>query len=154
MAQLLEVLKNSWGHSRMLERNGAILAKDQEPSRLHESGAPLRLLAKDMGIIAGAAEGLELDLEVASSATHALDAAMDKGLQEADQAVIFYLMQDGTIPAPRVIKPLVRSMPVIHKGHDFDKQLGLREEPKHSPFPGPKDQAPTEFSIPVHRWQR
>ena len=120
-------------------------------------------------------------MEVAGAAGHALNAAMDKGLSEADQAVIFYLMQDGTVPAPRVVKPLVRSMPAIPKapgasshtlrsrmttpglvlilvaraqGHDFDKALGLQDQPKHSPFPGPKDQPPSEFSIPAHRWQR
>jgi len=143
MTQLLSLLKESWGASKILERSGGKVAVAEAkglPSSLNMSGAPLRNLSKDINIVAGVLEGLELNLPSVKVSSNALDAAMDKGLDNADMAVLYYLLQDGTIPAPTEIKMPIRKEVV---------QLPL--QPAHSPFAGPLDKVPPS---PPHRWQR
>ena len=53
-ARLAEMLKNSWGNSRMLERNAPYIMKRQ----FGPSGTPLRHMVKDMAILVQLAKEL------------------------------------------------------------------------------------------------
>jgi len=77
---LVAVLRESWGASRMLERNAPnILAEDFGPSPV-----PLRNLHKDLAIILALAAEQGIDLPGASRAQEVFQALMDEGKGECD----------------------------------------------------------------------
>lgn len=78
--KLLDILENSWGASRMLERNApGILAGSFGPSPV-----PLRNLVKDLSIITALGQELGLDLKAAAVAERAYAALDGKGRGEWD----------------------------------------------------------------------
>ena len=86
---LVEVLRNSWGYSRMLERNAPYIVKRQ----FGPSAAPLRNMVKDMGIVVRLAKELKIALP-AAAATERLFAVTDKrGMAEQDITAIYQLLE-------------------------------------------------------------
>jgi 3-hydroxyisobutyrate dehydrogenase len=88
VAAVGEVMKVSFGQSRMLERTlGRVLAGN------FEAGAALRLYAKDLGLIeqVGATSGAGLPLTRA--AEQVLATATERGLAEADIAALYQLFR-------------------------------------------------------------
>lgn len=78
--KLLEILVNAWGQSRMLERGAPIIAAGD-----HErEGAPLRNIVKDLSIICGLGEELELRLDAANAALAVFRELADRGMGESD----------------------------------------------------------------------
>ena len=104
LAPLLELLDRSWGNSFILQRVGAVLLEAQRSADdgvLMTSGAPIRNLKKDMGIVDGAAEATGLTLGVSSAAK----AIFDEGgrappMADADFAALTLLL-DPTKEAPQ-----------------------------------------------------
>lgn len=76
---LLEILQTSWGQSRMLERSVPRFVE-----RNFESGAPLRLYRKDLGLVAALAEEMGVAVPLADAAIARLRAALARGLEESD----------------------------------------------------------------------
>ncbi len=75
LGKVMEVLKNSWGQSRVLERSAPrLIAREFGPS-----AAPARNLLKDLSIIRRLGEELGLDLSAAGAAERALAALIDEG---------------------------------------------------------------------------
>lgn len=87
-AQLLDVLKTSWGSSGMLVRNGPVFI-----SRDFGSRAPVRLLAKDLSLIAGTAADLGLDMPLVTRAKELYDEAVARGLGETDIASLITVLE-------------------------------------------------------------
>ena len=88
-SKLLPLLAASWGQSRVLERNGAVIASadgDFASRDLESSGAPLRNLVKDMEIIIDAARN-DLDLRAAEVATAVYKHYAKTGFGGADMAI-------------------------------------------------------------------
>ena len=91
LAKLFEVLKKSWGASRMLERNAPrIIARDFGPS-----AAPVRNLDKDLGIILGLAAEQGLRLPVAEAAGEFFRALNHAGWGERDIAAVAQRIEEG-----------------------------------------------------------
>ena len=82
-AQLGEALSSSWGASAMLARNWPLLLSGD-----YGSLAPIRLLAKDLGLVADAAREMNLPLPLAERARALFDEAMAQGLGEEDVAAM------------------------------------------------------------------
>ncbi|MBM4186681.1 MAG: NAD(P)-dependent oxidoreductase [Gemmatimonadetes bacterium] len=81
-----EVIKVSFGHSRMLERTlGRVLAGD------FEAGASLRLYAKDLGLIETVAREVGAALPLTERAAGVLESARANGLGERDVAGLMLL---------------------------------------------------------------
>ena len=80
-AQLGEALGSSWGASAMLARNWPLLLSGD-----YGSLAPVRLLAKDLGLVEDAARELGVSLPLAQRARALFDEAMARGLGEDDVA--------------------------------------------------------------------
>jgi len=87
-AQLGEALGSSWGASAMLTRNWPLLLSGD-----YGSLAPIRLLAKDLGLVADAAREMGLPLPLAERARTLFDEAMAQGLGEEDVAAMIRLMR-------------------------------------------------------------
>ena len=89
--KLVPLLAKSWGQSRVLERNGAVIAAaggDFASRDLESSQAPLRNLVKDMEIIIDAArDDLDLDLRAAEVATAVYKHYAKTGFGGADMAI-------------------------------------------------------------------
>ena len=85
-AQLGEALRSSWGASAMLARNWPLMLSGD-----YGSLAPIRLLAKDLGLVADAAREMGLPLPVAERARALFDEAMAQGLGEEDVAAMIRL---------------------------------------------------------------
>jgi len=82
LPKLLEVLRNAWGQSRMLERNfPAIAGEDYD-----RPGAPLRNLVKDLAIIGALGDELGLRLDGASAALDVYRELAERGEGTADIA--------------------------------------------------------------------
>ena len=80
LEKLLGVLQNSWGASRMLDRNApSLIAESYGPSPV-----PVRNLHKDLDIIATFARNHGLELSLASEALAAFDELMREGRGEWD----------------------------------------------------------------------
>lgn len=87
--KLVEVLKNAWGYSRMLERNAPYILKRQ----FGPSAAPLRNMIKDMAIVARLAKDLQIALP-ATAATERLFAVTDeRGMAEQDLTALYQLLE-------------------------------------------------------------
>ena len=87
--QVLDVLSSSWGASAMLTRTGPKVASSD-----YGNAAPMRLLAKDIALVAGMAEGNGLVLPLVQQTQVIIDRAMANGLSEVDAASIATLLQE------------------------------------------------------------
>ncbi len=85
--QLLDVLATSWGASNMLARNGPLLLSGD-----YGDLAPVRLLAKDLGLIEEAAGELGLALPLVQRTRALFDEAMARGLGERDISAMVTLL--------------------------------------------------------------
>ncbi len=89
LGKVMEVLKNSWGQSRVLERSAPrLLARDFGPS-----AAPARNLHKDLSIIRRLGEELKLDLPAAAAAEIALAKLLADGKGEWDFSALALLLE-------------------------------------------------------------
>ena len=77
--QLLDVLSTSWGASNMLTRNGPMML-----SGGYGSLAPVRLLAKDLGLVEDAAADLGVPLPLVQRTRALFEEGMARGLAERD----------------------------------------------------------------------
>ena len=94
LRKVLEILANSWGQSRMLERNAPpILAREFGPSNV-----PLRNLVKDLEIIVGLGEDLGLSLTAASRAREAYGTLAREGKELWDISAATLLVEGGGSP--------------------------------------------------------
>lgn len=91
--RLVEVLKNSWGNSRMLERNAPYIVKRQ----FGPSAAPLRNMAKDMGIIVRLAKDLRIALPAANAAERLFALGNKRGKAEHDITAIYQLLEKNRV---------------------------------------------------------
>lgn len=82
-AALLEILRNAWGRSAMLERLvPRFLTRDFEP------GAALRLYTKDLALVRELGTELGVPMPLADAAAERLRVAVEAGLAEADCAAV------------------------------------------------------------------
>ena len=89
--QLVEVLSNAWGGSKMLERNAPnIINREFGPS-----AAPLRNMFKDIGILSSLVEEVNITLPSLKAATKVFDIAKDKGMYLEDITAIYELLEQG-----------------------------------------------------------
>jgi 3-hydroxyisobutyrate dehydrogenase-like beta-hydroxyacid dehydrogenase len=102
--KLAAILARSWGQSRMLERAAPrYAAADHGPS-----GAPLRNLKKDLGIILDLARSLGLQLPAATEAQRACDTLVQSGRGEWDVTALRLLIEGagkGTPDLPGSLRP-------------------------------------------------
>ncbi|MGQ0647540.1 MAG: NAD(P)-dependent oxidoreductase [Gemmatimonadaceae bacterium] len=80
---LAEVLRSSFGHSRMLDRT-----LDRVRSVNYVAGAALSLFEKDLGLVRDVGESVSLTLPVATAAQSILEAAHAAGLSASDIAAL------------------------------------------------------------------
>jgi 3-hydroxyisobutyrate dehydrogenase-like beta-hydroxyacid dehydrogenase len=85
-----EVLKVAWGQSRMVERNAPITAS----RKFESSAAPVRNLAKDMGILADLAKSQKLALPLTLQAKGIFDDMMKRGWTEHDIAGALLIIEE------------------------------------------------------------
>ncbi len=88
--QLLDVLATSWGASNMLTRNGPMMLSGD-----YGSLAPVRLLAKDLGLIEDAARDLGVPLPLVQRTRALFDDGMSRGLAESDISALVTLSASG-----------------------------------------------------------
>ncbi|MEK9658701.1 MAG: NAD(P)-dependent oxidoreductase [Chloroflexota bacterium] len=88
--QVLEVLSGAWAASTMLERTGPLVASGEYGSR-----APVRLLAKDLALVARAAADVGVSLPLAQRTLEIFERAMAAGLGETDIASVATLLTPG-----------------------------------------------------------
>jgi len=96
--QLLAVLKNSFGQSRMLER-----AVPRIVARNFAAGAPLRLYAKDLRLMQEMANGSGAPVPLLDTAGEALHQALRRGLGDCDITAFYRLYEreeTGNQPGP------------------------------------------------------
>ena len=85
--QLLDVLSTSWGASNMLTRNGPMMLSGD-----YGSLAPVRLLAKDLGLVEDAAADLGVPLPLVQRTRALFDEGMARGLSESDISSLVTLL--------------------------------------------------------------
>ena len=85
--QLLGVLSTSWGASNMLARNGPMMLSGD-----YGSLAPVRLLAKDLGLVEDAAADLGVPLPLVQRTRALFDEGMARGLAERDISSLVTLL--------------------------------------------------------------
>jgi len=94
LRKCLEILANSWGQSRMLERNAPpILAREFGPSSV-----PLRNLLKDLEIIVRLGEDFGLSLPAATRAREAYETLAREGKELWDISAATLLVERGGAP--------------------------------------------------------
>ncbi|MEO8451556.1 MAG: NAD(P)-dependent oxidoreductase [Gemmatimonadota bacterium] len=86
--QLLDVIRTSYGQSKMLER-----AVPRIVAREFEAGAPLRLYAKDLGLIRELAEQGGVDVPLGVAVSGLLERAQSMGLADMDIAALYRLYE-------------------------------------------------------------
>jgi 3-hydroxyisobutyrate dehydrogenase-like beta-hydroxyacid dehydrogenase len=82
-ALVFEVVRNSWGNSRIFERVFPMMLEER-----YDGGANISIIDKDIGIILDLAQTLGLRLDLGSAARGALAAARDQGLGGQDVAAL------------------------------------------------------------------
>lgn len=103
VAALCELLENSYGNSRILQRVGAIIAEANASGArraapaVSASGAPLRLLTKDLKFIDEAARSESLALPTGSVTARIFAETAASGGGENDMAVQYYRLLSGEI---------------------------------------------------------
>jgi 3-hydroxyisobutyrate dehydrogenase-like beta-hydroxyacid dehydrogenase len=90
VSQVLEVLSGAWAASTMLERTGPLVASGEYGSR-----APVRLLAKDLALVAQASSDVGVSLPLAQATLVVFQRAMAAGLGETDIAAVATLLGPG-----------------------------------------------------------
>ncbi len=85
-----EVLKVAWGQSRMVERSAPITAA----RNFERSAAPVRNLAKDMGILASLAKSQKLALPLTMLSKGIIDDMIKKGWTEHDIAGALLIIEE------------------------------------------------------------
>jgi 3-hydroxyisobutyrate dehydrogenase-like beta-hydroxyacid dehydrogenase len=85
--QVLDVLSTSWGNSAMLGRTGPMVADAD-----YGSAAPTRLIAKDIGLVAGLAADAGITLPLVAATHTVIERAMAEGLSETDVAALATLI--------------------------------------------------------------
>jgi 3-hydroxyisobutyrate dehydrogenase-like beta-hydroxyacid dehydrogenase len=85
-----DLLAVSWGGSAMTDRNAPVTAAREFPN----SGAPLRLIHKDLNIIKDLASDEGLSLELALKSEEMFQAMMDQGKSEHDIAAILEIIEE------------------------------------------------------------
>jgi 3-hydroxyisobutyrate dehydrogenase-like beta-hydroxyacid dehydrogenase len=85
-----DLLGVSWGGSAMVERSAPITAARDFP----DSGAPLRLIHKDLSIIKQLAGDEGLSLQLTTMSQDMYDAMMEQGKSEFDIAAILELIEE------------------------------------------------------------
>lgn len=91
--KLVAVLKDSWGASRMLERNAPYIMKRE----FGPSGAPLRNMAKDMAIVAELAKDLGVPLPTGLAAERVFAWANANGLASRDLTALHVLLEERRV---------------------------------------------------------
>ncbi len=91
--KLVEVLRNSWGGSRMLERNAPYIVKRQ----FGPSAAPLRNMVKDMAIVAQLAKELDVPLPTGTAAERLYGLAQQKGMALQDITALYLLLEQKQV---------------------------------------------------------
>ena len=87
-AQLLDVLSTSWGASGMLTLWGPSIVSGE-----FGSGAPMRLLVKDLALVREVAADAGVPLPLGERTTALFDEAMARGLGETDIAALVTLLK-------------------------------------------------------------
>jgi 3-hydroxyisobutyrate dehydrogenase-like beta-hydroxyacid dehydrogenase len=87
---LLEVMRTSFGQSRMLERSVLRFLDGN-----YVAGAPLRLYDKDLALVHDVATRCGMTLPLGEVATAAVRQATERGLAEQDIAALFKLYEEG-----------------------------------------------------------
>ncbi|MFQ5828157.1 MAG: NAD(P)-dependent oxidoreductase [Candidatus Methylomirabilia bacterium] len=91
--RLVEVLKNSWGSSRMLERNAPyIINREFGPSAV-----PLHLMVKDMASLGRLAKELEVRLPAATAAERMYALAHEEGMALEDITALYLLLEQKQV---------------------------------------------------------
>ncbi len=90
---LLEILGTSWGASFMLSRNGPVMVERS----FAEARAPLRLLAKDLGLIQGFAKGIGAPTPMGTRTFEIMQQAIEKGLGELDVSCMLLPLEDTPV---------------------------------------------------------
>jgi 3-hydroxyisobutyrate dehydrogenase-like beta-hydroxyacid dehydrogenase len=85
-----DLLGVSWGGSTMIERNAPITVTREFP----DSGAPLRLIHKDLNIIKDLAVGEGLSLELALKSEEMFQSMMNEGKQEHDISAVLEIIEE------------------------------------------------------------
>jgi 3-hydroxyisobutyrate dehydrogenase-like beta-hydroxyacid dehydrogenase len=85
-----DLLSVSWGGSTMVERSAPITAS----RAFADSGAPLRLIHKDLTIIKQLANDESLSLELTLNAQRMYDSMMESGKNENDIAAVIELIEE------------------------------------------------------------
>ncbi len=85
-----EILKVAWGQSRMVERSGPIT----KSRKFENSAAPVRNLAKDIGIIADLAASQKLALPLTLQSKSIIDDMMSRGWSEHDIAGSILILEE------------------------------------------------------------
>jgi 3-hydroxyisobutyrate dehydrogenase-like beta-hydroxyacid dehydrogenase len=85
-----DLLGVSWGGSTMIERNAPITVTREFP----DSGAPLRLIHKDLNIIKDLAVGEGLSLELALKSEEMFQSMMNQGKQEHDISAVLEIIEE------------------------------------------------------------
>ncbi len=85
-----EILKVAWGQSRMVERSGPIT----KSRKFENSAAPVRNLAKDIGIIADLAKSSKLALPLTMQSKGIIDDMMKRGWTEHDIAGSLLILEE------------------------------------------------------------
>lgn len=87
--KLVQVLRNSWGASRMLARNAPLITARQ----FGPSAAPVRNLEKDLRIAVDTAAGLGIDFPMLKTAHQISRRAGRKGLSLCDIASLYQMLE-------------------------------------------------------------
>ena len=91
--RLTQVLLNSWGASRMLERNAPrILRREFGPS-----AAPMRNLVKDMALVRELGRQGGVPLPTAQEADRVYHLAAERGLVLEDVTALYLLLEEGRV---------------------------------------------------------
>ena len=90
---LLEILGTSWGASFMLSRNGPVMVERS----FADARAPLRLLAKDLGLIQGFAKGIGAPIPMGARTSEMMQLAIEKGLGEMDISCLILPLEETPV---------------------------------------------------------
>lgn len=87
--RLAEMLKSSWGYSRMLDRNAPYVLNRQ----FGPSAAPLRNMVKDMAIVTQLAKELDIPLPAGIAAERVYALARQQGMAQEDITALYLLLE-------------------------------------------------------------
>lgn len=91
--KLMQVLRNAWGFSRMLERNAPYIIK----RNFGPSGAPMKNLTKDMSIIIDLTKELGFTLPSSREAERVCQLAHKNGMELSDISAMYLLLEQKRV---------------------------------------------------------